>query len=157
MPKRFFASAADSWPRRARISSICPWDSSRLGGMVVSRHSDYIPYFPISTQHLPSTCCETKTSIFPSLHSTFRAKTSTFLCLHSTAKHLPSTCCETKTSTFPSIHSTCRAKTSTFPCLHSTYQALSRISHLERWGSMGHSRCVGKRPCLPSENCPRGR
>ena len=33
----------------------------------------------------------------------------------------------------------------------------TKISHLERWGSMGHSRCVGKQPCLPSENCPRGR
>ena len=22
---------------------------------------------------------------------------------------------------------------------------------------MGHSRCAGKRPCLPNENCPRGR
>ena len=38
MPKRFFISSAHRRPRRARISSICSWDSSRLGIMVVSRH-----------------------------------------------------------------------------------------------------------------------
>ena len=40
------------------------------------------------------------------------------------------------------------------PCHTALAEQLPRISHLERWGSMGQSLCVGKRPCLPNENCP---
>ena len=85
--------------------------------------------------------------------------------------------CRAKTSTFPSLHSTCFAVAKQRQALSHLYTALaeqlsrvshldkhfpiccaatahaeqlSRISHLERCRSMGHSRCVRKRPCLPS-------
>ena len=86
--------------------------------------------------------------------------------------HLPSTCQapvakqrQALSHVYIALPSTCQtpvakqrqALSHLYTALAEQRQALSRISHLERWGSMGHSRCVGKRPCLPSENSPRGR
>ena len=70
-------------------------------------------HFPICTQHLLH-CGKTKTSTFPSVHSTCFAVAKKDKHFPISTQHLLR-CCKTKTSTFPSLQGTCRATFQDFP------------------------------------------
>ena len=143
-------------PFAAPGSAVCSLFCKLFPCLLVALQQQTLQQPPASNCHIlaMSRCCHSSGAIAEQRQALSHLYTALASLLPNKDKHFPIStqhllrCCEIKTSTFPSLHSTCFAVAKQRQALCHLYIALaeqlSRISHLERWGGMGHSRCVGK-------------